>query len=369
MNCNGFSVKLKKTEIVDVNDESHPLPPDSGTFKEFKVADYECPSDWSKDGVFVEVKEGEPLWIDFRGNDECACLPSVQRLNPVTGEASNLELGLSKDPKQNYLAVPRQPWLDGYAKDGKVYQFIVTKSGIGLAVNEYVLPKHMQDSHALAFAFFGPKNPKPKVIERTVYKHSFLPPTKSWQPHEQWMIGSSSGGGKVSSNGPVGSMGGCASADSVDWDSYIKSASVLRGMPLNAQNISGSIPMSNTSEQFAKSIDETSVSCFNAQTDECIAAFGETVDILEDKTASLEDCDKASMGAGGRIVQSIVQDNNTTEYYHEKPSGVLIIYLALPDMFKKIMNKGLRQNASKKDKYIHSGQISGIQVPLISAKK
>ena len=155
-------VSLRKTTIVDVNEDSHQLPPDGGAFKEFKVADYHCPDEWVKDGIFVGVQEGQPMWFDLRQNEVCACLASVQRLNPVTSEPANLDAGLTKDPTQNYLVLPTQLWLDGYAKDGKVYQFIVTKAGVGLAVNEFALPKHMQDSHALAFAFFQPKNPPPR---------------------------------------------------------------------------------------------------------------------------------------------------------------------------------------------------------------
>jgi hypothetical protein len=130
-----------------------------GVIDEHLVSEYYCPEEWSKDGIFLRVEESQPLWIDLRCNPFCACLPSIQRLNPVTGEPANLEGGLKKDPVQNYLVLPEQMRLDGYANDGKVYQFVVTKAGEGLAVNEYALPKHMQDSHALGFAFYAPKVP------------------------------------------------------------------------------------------------------------------------------------------------------------------------------------------------------------------
>ena len=162
MEQDGYQLSIRKTDKIRVDESNHSLPPDLGEFQEYHVADYHCPEEWSKDGVFIAAKEDEPLWIDFRSNDECAVLPSIQRLNPVTGESINLEDGITKEPTQNYLCLPIQRWLDGYAKDGKVYQFVVTKAGVGLAVNEYVLPEHMQDSHALGFAFFAPKVPKPK---------------------------------------------------------------------------------------------------------------------------------------------------------------------------------------------------------------
>ena len=36
-----------------------------GTFKEYKVSDYFYPKEWSNDGIFIQIKEGEPFWIDF----------------------------------------------------------------------------------------------------------------------------------------------------------------------------------------------------------------------------------------------------------------------------------------------------------------
>jgi hypothetical protein len=71
------------------------------------------------------------------------------------------------------------------------------------------------------------------------------------------------------------------------------------------------------------------------------------------------------MGAGGRIFQEIVTDENTVEYYHEKPTGMLSIYLALPEQFEAIMKKGRKQDASRKDRHVHSGDVGGIPVPLI----
>ncbi len=298
MNQNGFIAKVKKTKTIQVNENTHNLPPDCGDFAEYKVADYHCPDEWSKDGVFIPVKEGDPMWFDFRGNDECAIIVSVQRLNPVTNKPADLEIGLSKEDVQNYLSMPKQKWIDGYVNDGKVYQFIVTKQGIGLAVNEYVLPKYMQDSHALGFAFFGPKNPKPKIVR---------------------------------------SLGRACGSD-YGKDFY------------NLENCS-KVP-----NYYAKSFTNSN------------PTFCDVIDILEDHKQDLKNIDKASMGQGGRINQRIISDDNTIDYYHEKPSAILTIYMALPEMFKMIVNKGKRQDSTRKDKFIYSGKVNDIQVPLIVQK-
>lgn len=349
MRQNGFFAEVIKTDIISVDDSSHCLPPYNGSYKEFKVADYFCPEEWSNDGVFIPVKEGDPLWFDFRGNDECGILCSVQRINPVTGEPADLEEGLAKDPAQNYLRMPEQQWLDGYAKEGKVYQFVVTKAGIGLAVNEYVLPKHMQDSHAVGFAFFGPKNPKPKpspVRVRDEYHHHYGSPV-------------------------AGVYDGFMNSKAAKWMPFTGGPQTMGFSPESGENLcSGGVTRGLDDGDAAQIFCSNSIDTQN-HSDETIVMAGpaeeiETVDILAAQEANLNELDKASMGAGGRITQSIVTDDNTTDYYHEKRSALLTIYFALPEMYDAIMKKGKRQDASKKDKYKTSGHIGGVAVPLIN---
>lgn len=338
---NGHYVSLRKTEVIEVDESSHRLPPDLGGLDEFNVADFHCPEEWSKDGIFVKAEEGQPLWFDFRGNEECAVLCSVQRLNPVTGEPANLEGGLSKDPKQNYLKLPKQKWLDGYAKDGKVYQFVVTKAGEGLAVSEFVLPKHMQDSHALGFAFFPPKNPKPKhhaaVVRSLGVYGATMPRLVSISDN----------------NSPVWSTNGIRG----------------QGMPETFEH--GPVNHLADSENVLRGSVAPAVFLANAHTDTfstgpCAAACQEegVIDVLQEEPQY----DKASMGMGGRIAQDIVSDSNTVEYYTEKPAAVLTVYFALPEQFDSIMKKGKRQDPTKPDKFIFSGEVGGVQVPLIKAK-
>jgi len=346
---NGFFAKVIKTDKIKVNESSYDLPPHKGAYKEYKVADYYCPDDWSKDGVFIPVKEGDPLWFDFRGNDECAILCSVQRFNPVADKPADLEAGLSKDPIQNYLKMPEQQWLDGYAREGKVYQFVVTKAGIGLAVNEYVLPKYMQDSHAIGFAFFTPKNPKPKVTVQHVSPYFGNHPWKSC----------CYGGQSISNSGTAYSSGG--------WTLSSKST------PINAPRAMGRMlrakkGLATNGEAILFNATSIDVSCpdnsnFQAE-EECVANLS-TRDILNEQAVDLSSLEQASMGAGGRIRQTIVTDDNSTDYYHTERSALLVIYFALPEMFDVIMTKGKRQDHTKKDKYKKSGEIGGIAVPLI----
>jgi len=304
---NNFKVDVVKTCKIEVDDNSHTLPPHLGCFSEFKVADYFCPEEWSNDGVFIEVHEEEALWFDFRnGMNEYAILPAVQRINPITGEPANLEAGLAKDPKQNYLVMPRQLWLDGYAKDGKVYQFRITKQGIGLAVEDYVLPKHMRGSHALGFAFFEPVNPRQQQVIPQIQHIHHYPDLNYW-------------------NG---------------------------NYPYGTQNIR----LKNILRSSGDTIGSTSF---------CNAIQSDLNSLEEDASDLREDFDKAAMGAGGRIQQQIITDTNSVDYYKDKPSAIMTIYMCLPDQFKQIMKKGRRQDAKRKDRYILSGEIGGMQIPLM----
>ena len=323
MRVNDFYVSIRHTAKVEIDPKAHKLPPDWGPFKEYKVADFFCPEEWSNNGYFVAVEEGMPLWIDLRCNPQCACILSVQRFNPISNEPANLEDGLTKDPKQNYMVLPDQKWIDGYTRDGKVYQFVVTKAGEGLAVNEFVLPKEMQDSHAIGLAFFSPKNPPQSYgrIDQTVYQlggnHMWFSPThtpQNWKIANQKQM--STRGVETSSTSTTYNCS--APVDSCSVDDLGDAAA-------------------------AESLEDALVGSSLCDTD--------SVDMLDQ--IQHQEFDKASMGAGGRIEQEIITDPNTPEYYQKEPALVLPIYLALPEQFEHIMSRGRRQDASKTDKYIH----------------
>jgi hypothetical protein len=360
MKHNGFQVDIHKTEVIPVDSDSHGLPPSRGAFQNFMVADWHCPPEWSKDGFFIPVEEGQPMWFDLRWNDECACLPSIQRLNPITGEPSNLDAGLNKEPVQNYLCLPEQKWLDGYAKDGKVYQFVVTKEGIGLAVNEYVLPKYMQDSHALAFVFYGAKNPKKKDEFTPIFakKRASIHYFSSIHTPENWVAHGDFDIHKVYRSYSVGNT------------AHEPASAVITAcctpMATDRSQIASNNLIDNAEVKCCSGIKEADCCVDGIQESEIVSSHDEidVVDILKGQDDIA--LDKASMGMGGRITQRIISDKNSIDYYRDKPDAIVTVYLALPGIFQSIMEKGQRQNENKKDKYVHSGEIAGVQVPLIS---
>lgn len=345
---------MRKTKKIEINEDVHQLPPDEGPFEEFKVADYPgCPSEWSKDGIFVSVDGKQPMWFDFRGNIEAACLPSVQRVNPITGEPANLDEGLSKNPEQNYLKMPDQIWLDGYSKEGKVYQFVVVTEGGGVAVNEVVLPTHLQDSHAMGFAFYLPK-PREKRDEWTGFTRGGVINSAMTQP--MWFS---------PNHTPQNWENASKRRSSIPKDSLVLGKFAGNTTRFTQNRVNDNYNCTDDTV-LGSSLSEGTVNC---SADDIPVGSADLTDMCFLNSAIEEidtsQFDNASMGAGGRIRQDIVSDNNTVEYYQEKPAALLTIYLALPEMFEAIMKKGKKGEVEMKDRFKMSGEIAGVPVPLV----
>ncbi|MFE2311425.1 hypothetical protein [Streptomyces sp. NPDC059411] len=119
---------------------THKLPPGLGTFPLRRVEDYPdtVPADWlAKGGVMLPVYLREAMWLSFAGTTRPTALQvGVGKVCAVSGERWTGELG--RDP-QNYLVLPRQPWLDGInSGNGTVRQFVAVPLGLGATVEGQV---------------------------------------------------------------------------------------------------------------------------------------------------------------------------------------------------------------------------------------
>ncbi|MEU9335979.1 hypothetical protein AB0D49_22830 [Streptomyces sp. NPDC048290] len=119
---------------------THALPPGLGDFPVRRVADFPdtVPSDWlARGGVMLPVYLREAMWLSFAGTTEPAALQvGVGKVCAVSGEPWSDRL--TRDP-QNYLVLPRQPWLDGInAGAGTVRQFVAVPLGLGATVEGQV---------------------------------------------------------------------------------------------------------------------------------------------------------------------------------------------------------------------------------------
>ena len=113
----------------------HALPPGLGLFPLRRVADYPdtAPADWlARGGVMLPIYQREAMWLSFGASEPAALQVGVGKVCAVSG-LPWIER-LIGDP-QNYVALPRQPWLDGInAGDGFIRQFVAVPLGSGATV-------------------------------------------------------------------------------------------------------------------------------------------------------------------------------------------------------------------------------------------
>lgn len=119
---------------------THPLPPGLGEFPVRRVSDYPdtVPEQWrARGGVMLPVYLREAMWLSFGGTLEPSALQvGVGKVCAVSGKPWSDRL--ARDP-QNYVVLPRQPWLDGInSGKGTVRQFVAVPLGLGATVEGQV---------------------------------------------------------------------------------------------------------------------------------------------------------------------------------------------------------------------------------------
>ncbi|MEU5312181.1 hypothetical protein [Streptomyces sp. NPDC021562] len=119
---------------------THPLPPGLGEFPVRRVADHPdtVPPEWrARGGVMLPVYLREAMWLSFAGSARPVALQvGVGKVCAVSGKPWSDRL--SQRP-QNYLVLPRQPWLDGInSGKGTVRQFVSVPLGLGATVEGQV---------------------------------------------------------------------------------------------------------------------------------------------------------------------------------------------------------------------------------------
>jgi hypothetical protein len=119
---------------------THALPPGLGEFPVRRVEDYadSVPEAWrARGGVMLPVYLREAMWLGFGGSQEPAALQvGVGKVCAISGRPWSARL--HRDP-QNYVVLPRQPWLDGInSGKGTVRQFVAVPLGLGATVEGQV---------------------------------------------------------------------------------------------------------------------------------------------------------------------------------------------------------------------------------------
>ncbi|MDT9695711.1 hypothetical protein [Streptomyces sp. P17] len=138
---------------------THPLPPGLGEFPLRRVADFPdtVPEAWrARGGVMLPMYLREAMWLSFAGTTEPAALQvGVGKVCAVSGKPWSNRL--IRDP-QNYVVLPRQPWLDGInSGQGTVRQFVAVPLGLGATVEGQVTGEEVWGGVQLQSFPLGPE--------------------------------------------------------------------------------------------------------------------------------------------------------------------------------------------------------------------
>ena len=136
------SVSFQRTLRIPDDDTPYPLPPGLGNFPLRHVDDYKSrlPADWlRRGGVLMPMHQAEAMWIRFSSRSGDPAYPfavkiATGKVCAISGEGWTNHL--NRDP-QDYVVLPRQPWIDGYCVEkGVIRQFIAMPLGEGYTVEE-----------------------------------------------------------------------------------------------------------------------------------------------------------------------------------------------------------------------------------------
>jgi hypothetical protein len=134
------SIHFQRTLRIPDDGRDYPLPAGLGAFPLRHLDDYarSIPGEWLKrGGIVMPMHQAEAMWIFFDGGRSdypFAVKIATGKINAVSGEPWTAHL--NRDP-QEYIVIPKQPWLDGYCVEkGVIRQFVAMPLGEGYSVEE-----------------------------------------------------------------------------------------------------------------------------------------------------------------------------------------------------------------------------------------
>ena len=145
-----LTIDFQRTLRIPDDDRSYPLPPGLGSFPLRHVDDFggRVPREWLEHGgVMLPMYQSEAMWLHFRSDvvsEHDARYPfavkiAAGKIDAVSGETWTN--GLHGVP-QDYLVIPRQPWLDGFCVEkGVIRQFVAMPLGAGYTAEEQLTGK------------------------------------------------------------------------------------------------------------------------------------------------------------------------------------------------------------------------------------
>ncbi|MEV7061831.1 hypothetical protein AB0N97_03395 [Streptomyces collinus] len=274
---------------------THPLPPGLGEFPVRRVADYgdRVPEAWrARGGVMLPVYLREAMWLSFAGTSEPAALQvGVGKVCAVSGRPWSGRL--ARGP-QNYVVLPRQPWLDGInSGTGTVRQFVAVPLGLGATVEGQVTGEEVWGGVQLqSFALNDGELARWRAEERERAERQ-----RSMQPPSGY------GAAMPMAAPPV-------------------SAGFGAPMPMAAPPAPGSVPA-------------PAAGAAPASAPRAAAAMG--------------------LGVGGSLRQEVYQDDRPLTDWSERPAGRVFVHLVTPPEWRRITGEAAPPSPVDRAAYTRAG--------------
>jgi hypothetical protein len=144
----GVGIDFQRTLRIPDDERDHHLPPGLGRFPLRHIEDYDLGASQhrqARGGIIMPMFQTDALWLNFNsigiGSTRLpvALKVGAGKINAVSG--LKWADDLSQDP-QNYVVIPKQPWLDGFnVGKGTVRQFVAMPLGHGYTVEEQIDPE------------------------------------------------------------------------------------------------------------------------------------------------------------------------------------------------------------------------------------
>jgi hypothetical protein len=165
-----LAIDFQRTLRIPDDDKEYPLPAGLGKFPLRHVDDFSngVPNRWIEHGgVMLPMYQSEALWVNFSGSYPFAVKVATGKINAVTGSAWTS--GLGRGP-QDYVVVPKQPWLDGYCiEKGIIRQFVAMPLGSGYSAEEQITGE--AEYGGLQIVAYPMKRERYEHLVRPVIKH------------------------------------------------------------------------------------------------------------------------------------------------------------------------------------------------------
>lgn len=170
-------IEFQRTLRIPDDGKEYPLPAGLGRFPLKSVDDFapHVPDKWLEHGgVMLPMYQSEALWINFgfggwigdhlgRPTYPFVVKIAAGKVDAITGK--DWTHRFERDP-QNYVVIPRQPWLDGFCvEQGVIRQFVAMPLGSGYSAEEQL---HGTAEHGGIQIIASPM--KPEVYERLCKK-------------------------------------------------------------------------------------------------------------------------------------------------------------------------------------------------------